>query len=71
MTSCCVKSKKCCQKTFKQNISELFKRNNKFPPRLNCETSYDSTFYMLESMLFVRDLLGQIALANNLSFVRR
>ena len=52
------------KKTHKQNIRELFKHNNKSPPRLDCETRWGSTFSMLESTLLVRVLLGSISLAN-------
>ena len=52
------------KKTHKRNIRELFKHNNKALPRLGCETCWGSSFSMLESKLFVKDLLGQIALAN-------
>ena len=56
------------KKTNKQNIRELFKHNNKSLSKLLCETRWDSLFLMLESMLLVSDLLGQIALANDSSF---
>ena len=51
-------------KTHKQNIREMFKHNNNSFPRVGCETGWGSAFLMLKSMLLVRDLLGQIALAN-------
>jgi len=52
------------KKTHKQSIRELFKNNNRPLPRLDCETRWGSTYSMLHSMLLVRDLLDQIALAN-------
>ena len=52
------------KKCHKQSIRELFKQNNKPLSRLDCETRWSSTFLMLESMLYVGDLLDQIALAN-------
>ena len=52
------------KKSHKQSIRELFKHNNKPNPRLDGETRWGSIFVMFESMLHVRDLLDQIALAN-------
>ena len=58
------------KKTHKPNIRELFKHNNKPFPTLDFEKCWVLRFLMFESMLLVRDLLGQIALANESLFAQ-
>ena len=57
------------KKTHKHNIRELFEHNSKLLPRLDCETRWGLMFLMLESMLVVRALLDQIAVANESLFL--
>ena len=52
------------EKTHQHNTRKLFKHKNKPLSRLDCETRWGLTFLMQESRLLVRDLLGQIAMAN-------
>lgn len=60
-----VKVQKIINKTHTQNIWLMFCKNGAALPKLDCETSWGSTFNMLQSVTDCKSFLQQLGLAND------